>query len=442
MNDVWQTGKEAYNLNRGQKILIGVLGVLMLTLGVVILLRVWGMPPASATVAQAKIPRGEYDPAVWGKAYPLQYASYEKNKEMKASPTGYGGSLPVQKWDMQPEIKVNFDGMAFSKDYKEDRGHSYALLDQKESARVTKATVGSCIVCKTPYVEKLFAEQGWGFTKTPLVQLLDEAKHPVSCASCHDSETMALKITQPAFVEAMQHKGIDVTKASRQDMRSYVCAQCHSEYYFEPGSNRVVFPWDNGLTPEAMYTYYSTKPNGFEKDWVHARSKAPMLKAQHPDYEEWSGGVHAQSGVSCADCHMPYMRQDGQKYTSHHVTSPLQNVRSSCLTCHKQDEAWAVAQVKMIQDSVFAMQQRAGQNVARAHDAIAKAAATPGVQEAQLAEARELIRQAQWHWDYVAAANGMGFHNPVQSQHSLGTALDLSYKAIEKANQAIGQGGL
>ena len=84
-------------MNRGQKILIGFLGLLMLVFGLVVVMRVWVMPPASATVAAAKIPKGEYDPAVWGKAYPLQYASYEKNKEMKASPTGYGGSLNVQK---------------------------------------------------------------------------------------------------------------------------------------------------------------------------------------------------------------------------------------------------------------------------------------------------------------------------------------------------------
>ena len=428
-------------MNRGQKILIGFLGLLMLVFGLVVVMRVWVMPPASATVAATKIPKGEYDPAVWGKAYPLQYASYEKNKEMKASPTGYGGSLNVQKWDMQPELKANFAGMPFSKDYREDRGHPYALQDQKESARVTPATVGSCIACKTPYVEKLYAEQGWGFTKTPLLQLIDESKHPVSCANCHDNETMALKVTQPAFVEAMQRKGIDVTKASRQDMRTYACAQCHSEYYFEPGTNRVVFPWDNGLTAEAMYSLYSTKPNGFEKDWVHGTSKAPMLKAQHPDYEEWSTGVHGQSGVSCADCHMPYMRSDGQKYTSHHMTSPLQAIQSSCLTCHKQDEAWALNQVKTIQDSVFAMQHSAGQNIARAHETITKAAAQPGANEADLAAARELVRQAQWYWDYVAAANSMGFHSPVQAQRNLGQALDLSYKAIEKANQAAGRGG-
>ena len=110
-------------MNRGQKILIGFLGLLMLVFGLVVVMRVWVMPPASATVAAAKIPKGEYDPAVWGKAYPLQYASYEKNKEMKASPTGYGGSLNVQKWDMQPELKANFAGMPFSKDYREDRGH-------------------------------------------------------------------------------------------------------------------------------------------------------------------------------------------------------------------------------------------------------------------------------------------------------------------------------
>ena len=47
-------------MNRGQKILIGFLGLLMLVFGLVVVMRVWVMPPASATVAATKIPKGEY----------------------------------------------------------------------------------------------------------------------------------------------------------------------------------------------------------------------------------------------------------------------------------------------------------------------------------------------------------------------------------------------
>ncbi|MDR7866575.1 MAG: ammonia-forming cytochrome c nitrite reductase subunit c552 [Sporomusaceae bacterium] len=425
-------------MNNGQKILVATAILLLCFFGVVIV-RVWGVQPA-ATIKTAAIAKGEYDPAVWGKSYPLEYASYQKNKEMKPSPTGYGGSVLVQKWDMQPELKINFAGYGFSIDYKEDRGHVYALIDQQESKRVNAQTVGTCITCKTPYIEKLFAEQGWNYTRTPLLPLIEQAKHPVSCASCHDPENMNLRVVNPAFKEAMARLGTDLTKATREEMRSYVCGQCHAEYYFEPGTNRLVFPWDKGFTPQAMYEYYATKPNGFEKDWVHAVSGAPILKGQHPDFEEWKNGAHGKSGVSCADCHMPYVLQGGQKYTSHHMTSPLHYIKESCLTCHRgQSEAWALDQVKTRQDAVFQMQHAAGQKIAQAHEIIRKAADTQGADPALLAQAREHVRKAQWYWDYVAAANSMGFHNSVQELQTLGQASDLAWQAIQAANQAAGR---
>lgn len=74
------------------------------------------------------------------------------------------------------------------------------------------------------------------------------------------------------------------------------------EYYFAGDLKQVTFPWDNGITVDAMEKYYDDI--GFV-DWTHAVSKAPMLKAQHPDYETWMLGVHGKNGVTCIDCHMP-----------------------------------------------------------------------------------------------------------------------------------------
>ena len=137
---------------------------------------------------------------------------------------------------------MNFKGMAFSKDYAEDRGHPYSLEDLMASKRVTPASVGACMTCKTPYIKDVFKEKGWDYANLPLSEVVKGAGHPVSCANCHDPATMKLTVVNPAFIEAMQRKGIDVHKASRKEMRSYVCGQCHSEYYFEPKTNRVVFP--------------------------------------------------------------------------------------------------------------------------------------------------------------------------------------------------------
>lgn len=425
-------------MSKPQKALLALLGALLIFFGFVIV-RVSIVKPASA-VPLAKIPAREYDPAVWGQYYPLEYESYKKNYDMSPSPTGYGGSVKVQKSDQQPEIKTNFKGMPFSVDYSEDRGHVYAMVDIRETKRIGPKSVGACITCKTPYIEKFYQENGWGYANLPLQQLLDQVPSHgyISCANCHDPATMNLRVTNPAFTEAMQRRGIDMTKASREDMRSYVCGQCHAEYFFAPGTNQVIFPWDKGLKPGDMYAYYADKPSGFIQDWQHPDSQAAMLKTQHPDFETWATGTHGKAGVACADCHMPYIRKDGQKYSSHWMTSPLKTLDASCSPCHSQGTAWLMDQVKTTQDYTFQALHTAGQNVARAHEAIKRAAEQPNADQAELANARALVRQAQWYWDFVAAENSMGFHNPDQSLNTAAQANELARQAIDAANRAAG----
>jgi len=423
-------------LNNKTKLLLAGLGFGVIVLAAVIVQPFAIHPPA--TIKLAKLPAGEYDPAVWGREYPLEYGSYLKNLEMADSPTGFGGSLKVQKSIKEPEILMNFKGYPFSKDYSEDRGHPYSLDDLKSSKRVTPASVGSCMTCKTPYIKDIYKEKGWEYASLPLSELFLAARHPISCANCHDPATMELTVVNPAFIDAMQRKGIDVRKASREEMRSYVCGQCHSEYYFEPKTKKVVFPWDRGFLPEQMYAYYEEKPAGFEQDWVHPDSQTKMLKAQHPDFETWSGGVHGKSGVACADCHMPFTLKNGQKYSSHWVTSPMRNVQESCRTCHTQSEDWLLERVKTVQNNVWQLQHTAGQAVARAHEVIGKASAVAKANKADLDRARELVRKAQWFWDIVAAENGMGFHNPDQVMNTLGRAIDMAHQATETANKAAG----
>ena len=409
------------------------LGGVVLVVALVIVVQVFLRPPYKI-LKTTPIPAGQYDPAVWGKDYPLEYKSYLKNQETAPSPTGFGGNEKVQKSLKEPEILVNFKGMPFSIDYSEERGHVYALEDLKTTKRISQATAGSCMTCKTPQIADFFKEKGWGYAKTPLAELLPQLTHPVSCANCHDAQTMNLRVLNPAFIEAMRDRGIDVKKASREEMRSYVCGQCHVEYYFVPATKQVVFPWGRGMHPGKIYDYYASQPNGFAMDWQHPDSEAQMLKAQHPEFETWSSGVHAASGVSCVDCHMPYRKADGQKYTSHWVTSPMKHIQESCRTCHTQSAEWLLERVKSTQASVWEMQRLAGQAVAQAHQTIGKAAKSPGKNQARLNQARELLRKAQWYWDFVAAENSMGFHNPSLALNSLGHSVDFAHQAIAIAN--------
>jgi nitrite reductase (cytochrome c-552) len=366
----------------------------------------------------------------WVKAYPTESAMMARGERMLPSPSGYDGSVPVEKAVAQPEMGVNYKGSAYAASFREKRGHVYSWADISATKRVNDRTPASCITCKTPDIAKLFAAKGWGYASEPAMAFIKEGHPAIDCFSCHDPGTRQLRVIVPSFGEAMKARGVDIAKAAPKDLESYVCAQCHSTYFIEPKTDRVVAPWGKGLGPEAMYAYYASRPSGFDKDFVQPDSGVAVLKARHPDYELFSGGVHASAGVSCVDCHMPYVTDDGARVRQHWVTSPLRDVASSCLQCHRdKTEAWAKGRVKYVQDSVFSLQRIAGQAVAEAHGAIAAASRGATVPSPALAPSRELLRQAQWYWDYVASANSTGFHDPVQAQRSLALSIDLARRA-------------
>ncbi len=393
-------------------------------------------PPAAVpqdAVSAATVEANGPTASQWAKRFPLEVKMNESNKLMAPSPTGYGGSVQFQRVELLPEISTNFKGSPFLKDYAEDRGHVYALEDLLASKRIGEKTPGACLSCKTSDIADIFASQGWEYAKKPLAELAKDSHPGIDCLTCHDPSNGYLRVVQPGFIEAAAKTGIDLSKATRSQMETYVCAQCHSEYYFEPVSTKVVFPWANGLGASAVWTYYEGKPSGFDGDFTHTDSGARLLKAQHPDFEEYSAGVHGQSQVSCSTCHMPKSVIEGTKVRSHHITSPLKNIESSCIQCHRnKTPEWLLAQTKTRQDTVFAAQKRAGNAVAEAHDAIAMAVKRAPA-SSELVKARELVRKAQWFWDYTASANSMGFHNPVGALENLSIALEAGKDAAALA---------
>ncbi len=57
----------------------------------------------------------------------------------------------------------------------------------------------------------------------------------------------------------LPRQGRDITKATHQEMRSLVCAQCHVEYYFKGKEDKyLTFPWDKGFSVDEMEQYYDT----------------------------------------------------------------------------------------------------------------------------------------------------------------------------------------
>jgi nitrite reductase (cytochrome c-552) len=158
---------------------------------------------------------------------------------------------------------------------------------------------------------------------------------------------------------------------------------------------------------------------------VHKETGAPVLKAQHPEFEMWSQGIHARSGVACADCHMPYQREGAIKVSNHHVRSPMLNIAAACQTCHRIPETELKARVEIIQDRNRALLNRGQEALVALISGLADAQKS-GAGDAQLAAARDLHRKAQWRLDFVYAENSMGFHASQEAARVLAEAIDYA----------------
>ena len=373
-----------------------------------------------------EIKDGEIDPAVWGKNFPLEYDTFVRTRENYGR-TFHGGSERFSRIDEIPAAKRLWAGYAFSVEYNEERGHFFALTDQKMTRRVREFDQpGACANCHSGKAPALIREMGWeAFNKTPYKELSPNLRHGSVCADCHDPKTMELVITRPAFKKAMAAAGVDLAKATRQDMRTYVCAQCHVEYYFYGENKELTFPWAKGRTIEAIEACYDE--NG-HVDWVNAETGAAMLKVQHPEFETWGTGLHAKSGVACADCHMPYVRAGSVKVSDHWIRSPLTNIAAACQACHPRPEEELKSRVKDIQDKTAGLLRKTETALLAAMDAIIKAKAA-GVPDERLSASRALIRRGQLRWDFVFSENGTGFHSPQEAARVLAEAIDFARQA-------------
>lgn len=430
------------------------------------------------------------DPAQWGKNFPRQYDGYKRTVDMErtrhggseAEPgpvkPGYGGPRSFSRIEEDKRLKTMWDGFAFAIDFREERGHAYMLSDQRETDRTRqRKQPGACLHCHAsttvayrqagldngapglltdPLSSPAGNEQlmkGFGIVNAmPYADATKLVDHPVSCLDCHDPKTMQLRITRPGFIEGIQalalsddavpHLPSIVTwrksdrakpydpnvDATRQEMRSFGCAQCHVEYYFQGDSKRLVFPWAKGMKIEQIMAYYDQpvfKDNKPFSDWKHKVSGADVLKAQHPEFELWSQGIHARSGVACADCHMPYVREGAMKVSDHHIRSPMLNIAKSCQVCHRYSETEIMERVATIQD-------RTQKLMSRALDATVGLIADielsikNGATDEQLGAARQLQRKAQFAVDFINAENSMGFHAPQEAARILGEAIDYA----------------
>jgi nitrite reductase (cytochrome c-552) len=481
-------------------------------------------------VQVVQLTENDVDPAKWRLNWPRQYDGWARTAESTSTKYGGGlvgpeGLLPPEKAKRDPWLTRIFSGYLFAVDYRDRRGHAHMLEDQE----VTKRNVpsenkqsGNCLHCHSTIVPlyrklgrealpqasdaeqiqkglQLVSEMNYWDAHKKLQEASPDGKaHPVGCIDCHVPNTMELRVTRPAFITAIaklaaseapvphlpsierwrhgdrQHAYDPNADATRQEMRSFVCGQCHVEYYCGKGLT-VFYPWHEGLKVEQIEHFYDNLQVHGErfKDWVHADTGMEVLKAQHPEFELWSQGIHARSGVACADCHMPYQREGSAKISEHWVRSPLLQVNRSCAVCHPYADEEIKARVGAIQDRHYALLDRAGKAASQMIDAIVavrkpydeknragaeakareKLGANPDpdklkaetkasllaawraevAKDPKLKELGELQRAAQWRLDFIAAENSMGFHAPQEMARILGESIDMSRQAEVQA---------
>jgi nitrite reductase (cytochrome c-552) len=120
--------------------------------------------------------------------------------------------------------------------------------------------------------------------------------------------------------------------------------------------------------------------------------------------------------------------EDGSSYHSHALTNPLENkemIEKTCSLCHTDLEA----EVRGVQAEIVKRTTTIGKQLAVLTDELAIAVESGKYTDDELAEVRQLARDAQFYWDFVFVENSEGVHNPALARDCLNRAESLGSQA-------------
>lgn len=359
----------------------------------------------------------------WKDQYPLIYQSFLKTAQMEGKSSEdpkLGGQHPTDYIKKYPNIAILYEGTGFGKEYYQARGHYYSLEDVINTARPKPGA--SCLACKTGEYERLVVTNGSDFYAKDFQETVQGVKTGISCYNCHRNEPgKNIQITSPQFAEGLKKL------KSEPESGSSACAQCHVEYYLDANSKQVILPWDKGIEIDEIEAFYDEK--NFS-DWKHPRTGTPLIKVQHPEFEMNAGSLHQQMGVSCADCHMPVVEENGQNYRSHWAKSPLKTTAESCGSCHGSDTEALIAKVQGIQKDIENKEADVSNLLVKLIKDFADAIQKKKLDENAMNQIRDLHRKAQYRWDFVFVENSTGFHNYKKAAEALNKAKEYAEEAL------------
>lgn len=404
------------------------------------------------------------DPERWGKLYPLHYRQWKLTSE--PTPAGLSkykrgfdvGEERRDKLDEYPFLALLYHGWGFGYEYKEPRGHYYMVQDQLEVDPGRTKAGGACLTCKSPYAPRLYKQMGQPYFYTPYKEVLaklpaDKQHLGVACVDCHDYQGISLRIARGFTLgKALKEIGVEEEKLTREKKRTIVCAQCHVTYIIpkdkDMKSMDVIFPWsgsrEGGITVENIIKQIKSSPAHLE--WTQSVTGFKMGFIRHPEYELYSNkSTHWMQGVSCADCHLPVMKEEGQELTDHRIMSPLKGTMTGCAGCHSESPEMLRAKVIRIQDTFMVDYLKTGYataTVAKLFEMANRAkAGGKKLDEDAYAKARENYEQGFYRMVFVGAENSTGFHNPQEAMRVIGDAARYVSAADGQLRQLLAKAG-
>ncbi len=405
----------------------------------------------------------EFDPEVWGRFFPLHYESWKKTKDPK--PTGK--SMYRKGWDKDkimydklsemPYLALLFNGWGFGVEFNEPRGHHYAIIDQLEIDPSRVGPGGVCLACKSPFHKTFTEEKGMTYLTAKFTDAVDMLPEKLkllgpACIDCHNPSDMGLRFNKLHLEKGL--KAIGKTDITRQEMRTLACAQCHITYYVPRDEKKKVvadveLPWNGGrwgaISIEVIIKNLLIDHR--RQEWTQKVTGFNMPFIRHPEFELFTkGSVHANAGLSCADCHMPYQRTGSYKISNHDVTSPVKQDFVACGQCHTESAEWLRKQLFTIQERTVSMINRAGYATATAaklfeitHENQKKGVA---VDKDMYNRAKESYMNAFLRLNFIAAENSMGFHNSTETARVLSDSLAFANHTESLLRQALAKGGV
>ncbi|MDW8002732.1 MAG: ammonia-forming cytochrome c nitrite reductase subunit c552 [Deltaproteobacteria bacterium] len=388
----------------------------------------------------------------------------------------FGGRFELKNWALAFDAKAaERSAWEILKD-KDPLDNRQRIFEPYTPRTAATAANPVCLQCKTTDHILNWAYRGdkhpkakWDRT-SPVVDVARDSHRGFSCIQCHDPHSAEPRIVRDALIEAIvdrnegtypydpeKSKKITVRKVTFRDFRvigilntndaTVMCAQCHVEYVCNPGldpktNERIemadprtnFFPWVNVMDLEKPYDRLQFR------DFTHEITKAPLIKIQHPEVETFWGSKHERAGVTCADCHMPKVKNKAGKTYTFHGQRSIKHVpgrTAVCVKCHKD---WTPEQAEYtivgIQNYVRGKMRKAEFWISKLVDTYSIAKAV-GVDEKVLARARELHAKAHVNWEWWTAENSDGFHNPDLAKASLLKAIQTAIDGVLLLEKAI-----